>query len=85
MTQSVETIIRGYIETQFMVSWQTDFTSATNLFQAGIMDSFGYVQLVDFLQTRFGFTFDDAEILTNVMVSLESMVAAVSAKGGVAV
>lgn len=85
MTQSVETIIRGYIEVQFMVSWQTDFTSATNLFQAGIMDSFGYVQLVEFLQTRFGFTFNDEEILTNVMVSLETMVAAVSAKGGVAV
>ena len=69
--------IRGYVEDQFLVTYGEDFQSDTNLFAAGIMDSFGYVQLVEFLQIHFGVTFDDDAILGNVMVSVDRMAAAV--------
>ena len=44
------------------------------------MDSFGYVQLVDFLQDTFGIAFSDDDILTNVLVSLARMTEAVEAQ-----
>ncbi len=72
--------IASYIEGQFLVTLGEDFEPDTNLFETGIMDSFGYVQLIDFLQTEFGLTLADEDFLTNVMVSLTRMTATVSAK-----
>lgn len=71
--------IAAYIEAQFLVTNGEDFTAGTNLFEAGIMDSFGYVQLVNFIQSEFGITLDDDAILTSVMVSLQRMTDAVTA------
>jgi acyl carrier protein len=82
MTQSDTSVIEriaAYIEAQFLVTYGEDFTAGTNLFEAGIMDSFGYVQLINFIQTEFGITLDDDAILTNVMVSLQRMTDAVIA------
>lgn len=72
--------IAHYIEEQFLVTFGEDFDVDTNLFEAGIMDSFGYVQLLGFLQSEFQLTLEDDEFLTNVMSSLRRMVAAASAK-----
>jgi D-alanine--poly(phosphoribitol) ligase subunit 2 len=72
--------IRKYIEDQFLVTWGQDFFDDTDLFQAGIMDSFGYVRLVGFLQSTFGLVFDDEEILTNVMVSCDRMFALIAVR-----
>ncbi|MGP6087643.1 acyl carrier protein [Antarctobacter jejuensis] len=77
-TSSRRDAIRSYIEEQFLVTYGEDFEGDTNLFQAGIMDSFGYVQLVGFLTDEFGVTFDDDAIFGDVMVSLDRMVAAVN-------
>lgn len=82
MTQSHSAVIdriAAYIEEQFLVTYGEDFTAATNLFETGIMDSFGYVQLINFLQSEFGITLDDDAILTSVMVSLQRMTDAVTA------
>lgn len=76
---SVTDRIAAYIEAQFLVTYGEDFTAVTNLFEAGIMDSFGYVQLINFIQTEFGITLDDDAILTSVMVSLQRMADAVTA------
>ncbi len=76
---SVTDRIAAYIEAQFLVTYGEDFTAGTNLFEAGIMDSFGYVQLINFIQTEFGVTLDDDAILTSVMVSLQRMADAVTA------
>lgn len=72
--------IADYVETQFLVTLDEDFTPDTNLFEAGIMDSFGYVQLIGFLQTEFGVTLGDDDYLTNVMVSLTRMTDVVTAR-----
>ncbi|BCH61726.1 phosphopantetheine-binding protein [Agrobacterium vitis] len=72
--------IAKYIEEQFLVIFGEDFDVDTNLFEAGIMDSFGYVQLLGFLQSEFQLTLEDDEFLTNVMSSLRRMAVAASAK-----
>jgi|APLak6261682215_1056145.scaffolds.fasta_scaffold51667_2 D-alanine--poly(phosphoribitol) ligase subunit 2 len=79
MTQPVIDRIAAYIETQLLVTYGEDFTAGTNLFESGIMDSFSYVQLINFLQSTFDITLGDDAILTNVMVSLQRMTDAVTA------
>lgn len=72
--------IADYIEGQFLVTLGVDFEPDTNLFEAGIMDSFGYVQLIGFLQSQFGLTLGDEDFLNNVMVSLTRMTETVTAR-----
>lgn len=75
-----KSIIKARIEEEMLVTYGEDFTDDTNLFEVGIMDSFGYVQLVGFLQDTFSIAFSDDVILTNVMVSLGRMIEAVEAQ-----
>jgi hypothetical protein len=37
--------IRAFIEEQFLIEFGDDFPEDTDLFRAGVMDSFGYVRL----------------------------------------
>ncbi len=45
-----------------------------DLFKLGIIDSFGYVQLIRFLEDEFQFQFSEEEMLSNLLVSFESIV-----------
>jgi len=65
-----------------MVEFGQDVTGTTNLFKEGIMDSFGYVQLITFLESEFGITYSEDDMFTNVLVSLDSIVASVRLKRG---
>ena len=81
----VEEKIRTYMQDAFMVEFGQDVTSATNLFKEGIMDSFGYIQLITFLESEFEITYSEDDMFTNVLVSLDSIVASVRLKLGNAV
>lgn len=72
--------VRSFLEQNFLFEFGDDITGDTDLFKAGIMDSFGYVQLVNFLKTDFHIEFTDEEILTNIMVSYDSIMAFARAK-----
>jgi acyl carrier protein len=62
--------IRQYIEDRFLIEFDGDITDETDLFKAGVMDSFGYLQLMDFLEHEFSVKITPEDILTNVFVSL---------------
>ena len=78
----MEEKIRTYMQDAFMVEFGEDVTANTNLFKEGIMDSFGYVQLISFLESEFGITYSEDDMFTNVLVSLDSIVASVRLKLG---
>ncbi|MFF2808188.1 acyl carrier protein [Streptomyces sp. NPDC058000] len=65
--------IRDYMEDRFLVEFGEDVTPDTDLFKAGVMDSFGYLQLMDFLEAEFGMKISSDEILGNVFVSLATI------------
>lgn len=62
--------IRAFIEEQFLIEYDETFPEDTNLFNEGIMDSFGYVQLCRFLEREFHIKFSEEEMTSNVLVSL---------------
>lgn len=74
--------IRGYIEDEFLVSFDDDLRADSDLFKEGVMDSFGYVQLCKFLETEFEIKISEPEMTGNILVSLSQMQAFVAGKTG---
>ncbi|XXT21471.1 phosphopantetheine-binding protein [Sorangium sp. So ce429] len=64
----------------FLFTFNEEIDESTDLFKAGIMDSFGYMQLIDFLQKTFEITFSTSELLSNVLSSLSAIVETVEVK-----
>jgi acyl carrier protein len=73
MSLSVESKIRGFLEETFLFEFRADVTVHSNLFAEGVIDSFGYVQLIEFLKSEFGLTLSDEELISNVLVSCADM------------
>lgn len=63
--------IREFMENQFLIEFGEEFPPETDLFRAGVMDSFGYVQLCRFLEKTYQFRFTEEEMTSNILVSLQ--------------
>jgi len=72
--------IRDFIEEQFLIEFDDTFPETSDLFKEGVMDSFGYIQLVRFLEEEFGIRFTEQEMTSGVMVSLTQIEQAVAQK-----
>lgn len=62
--------LKEYLEEQFMFEFDAEVTEETDLFKAGILDSFGYISLMTHIEQEYGVRFGEDELLGNVMVSL---------------
>lgn len=62
--------IRDFIEEQFLIEFDETFPESSDLFKEGVMDSFGYIQLIRFLEKEFDIKFTEQEMTEGVMVSL---------------
>jgi D-alanine--poly(phosphoribitol) ligase subunit 2 len=71
-----------YMEKRFLFEFDEDITETTDLFKAGIIDSFGYIELMKFVQDRFQIHLSRSELLSNVITTLQGIVALVDAKRG---
>ncbi|MFE7589995.1 acyl carrier protein [Kitasatospora sp. NPDC057512] len=72
MTSTTDTI-RTYLEERFLFEFDDETTPDTDLFKAGVIDSFGYVRMMRFLESEFSLALDGDEILMNVLVSLNAI------------
>ena len=72
--------IRDFIEEQFLIEFDDTFPETSDLFKEGVMDSFGYIQLIRFLEEEFGIKFTEQEMTSGVMVSLTQIEKAVAQK-----
>jgi D-alanine--poly(phosphoribitol) ligase subunit 2 len=61
--------IREFIEEQFLIEFGGDFPENTDLFKAGVIDSFGYVRLCRFLERTFDIKISEEEMTSNVLVN----------------
>lgn len=72
--------IQQFLEETFLFSFQVDVSEDDDLFKTGIIDSFGYIRLIAFIQDEFGISYSDEDVLTNVMVSFKQIVSSVEQK-----
>ena len=76
---TVKDSLTRYFQDNFLVEFDQEITEDTDLFKAGVLDSFGYIQLIKYLEKEFEVTFSAAELM-KVEATLNKIVEKISAK-----
>ncbi len=80
-TKEIEKEISSFLCRQFLFDFdESDITKNTDLFNAGIIDSFGAVELISFLESKFKITVLDEELISDSIRSLDALVKFVKGK-----
>ena len=81
MENSITEQVKTFIETNFLFWEGTSSLGETDSFLGnGIIDSAGILELITFLETTFGITIQDAEVLPRNLDSLQAVTAFVQRK-----
>tara|TARA_A100001011_G_C13958445_1_gene694245 strand:+ start:318 stop:566 length:249 start_codon:yes stop_codon:yes gene_type:complete len=64
-------IIKNFIEETFLVTFGDDLEGDTNLFESSIVDSYGMVQLITFLESEFSIKLNDEELMSDDLTTFE--------------
>lgn len=72
--------IRKFLTRQFLFEFDEAITADSDLFELGLVDSYGFVELVTFLESEFAIQFTEDEIVDGGLNTLAGITAAVSAK-----
>jgi acyl carrier protein len=78
-TTEIEQEIRSYLTEEFLFGRSENLNDDTPLL-GNVIDSQGVIELVSFVQQRFKIEVDDAEVTTENMATLKSLVALVENK-----
>lgn len=79
----VQQPVQEYLASTFLVAFgENGLEASSNLFDLGVIDSYGLVQTVSFIEERFGLKLTDDELLSPDMSSLDGMVTLIRRKLG---
>jgi acyl carrier protein len=80
--QKTKDVLRSFIiETFPAASLGVDLDDSTSFLDTGIIDSTGVLELVDFLEERFGITVEDSELVPENLDSINNLSRYLSSKG----
>ena len=74
-------LIRGFIIDTFFAD---DFANDDSFLRTGTVDSTGMLELVDFVEARFGIIVEDTELIPDNLDSVDNVVAFLERKGAAA-
>lgn len=77
--------IRQYLVETLLIEFSDDASGVSedaNLFESGLIDSFGFVQLVAFLEKEFAIKISDDEVLSDALSSFAKIRTFVASKVG---
>ena len=66
--------IAKFITETFLFEFDSNVTADTNLFETGLLDSFGFTQLIAFLEETFDITLSEDEFSSDDIGSLNGLV-----------
>jgi D-alanine--poly(phosphoribitol) ligase subunit 2 len=69
-----------HLSEKFNVTLEGGVTQHTDLFQEGLIDSLGFIELVGFLQKTFSIHFEESEFESNSLNTVADIVATVKRK-----
>lgn len=78
----MEEKIRQFLSDRFLIVFDDEVDDSSDLFQLGFIDSYGYIELIRFLEKEFDFVISDEEMLESVLVTCEGIVGFVQKKLG---
>lgn len=74
-------ILRGYVTENFLLSSGKDtFDDDDSFMENGIIDSTGILELLEFLEERFGIKIEDEEIIPDNLDSIDKMTSFIQKK-----
>lgn len=79
---NVETSVRGFLQESAGGRQRADISSDESLLDSGILDSASILELVAFLESRFGIVIPDEELLPQNFETIDAIVELVETKGG---
>lgn len=77
--EQIQQPISKFLTSHFRIDF-TKVNEQTDLFQEGLIDSFGFVELVGFLEKTFKIRFDEKEFTTNSLNTVSNIVSTVQRK-----
>jgi acyl carrier protein len=80
---TTEAVVRDFLATNFPLGEDArGIDGSSPLLEAGILDSTGVLELVDFLEDRFGITISDDELVPENLNSIDNVVRFLADKRG---
>ncbi|OGR03535.1 MAG: hypothetical protein A2284_15860 [Deltaproteobacteria bacterium RIFOXYA12_FULL_61_11] len=72
--------LRDYLSRTFLIDFRGPVEESSNLFDLGYLDSYGYIELIKHLETTYGLSISEEEMLSDALNSLHNIVVLVSSK-----
>jgi acyl carrier protein len=79
-TQERHSVIRQFMEDTFLFAFGTDAGEEDNLFELGLVDSYGFVEMITFLEDKYGIKFTEEDMTSPRMMSSAGIFAIVDEK-----
>lgn len=79
-SDALEATVKKYLASNSLAEFGGKVTADTDLFEEGFIDSFGYIELVKFLEKEFQIRFTDDELVSNQLNTLNNIVRMVQSK-----
>ncbi len=77
----IQTTLIGYVESTFLVKLDGNpLSTSSNLFEAGVIDSYGVVEMVSFIERELKVKLTDDELLSPELSSVDGMTSLVAKK-----
>lgn len=77
---NIAAVVRTYIRENFLFGGDAHLSDSASLLEAGVIDSTGAMELVAFVETRFGIAVDDRDLVPENLDSIDAIAAFVSRK-----
>ena len=82
---STAQVLRRFVQDNFLFGQEPTFSDGDSFLEQGIIDSTGVLELVTFLESEYGITVEDEELVPENLDSIENLVRFIDAKRSAAV
>jgi acyl carrier protein len=79
---SIQQQVRTFIHANFYVADASQLLGDTSLLDTGVIDSTGVIEIIHFLETTFGISIEDQEIVPDNLDSIQRITSFVARKRG---
>ncbi len=73
MSRDIKQAVRSYVEQNFLVGSDTQIGDADSLLQLQIVDSTGFLELVNFIESSFGVKVGDDEMVPENLETIDNI------------
>ncbi|MCL2403640.1 MAG: acyl carrier protein [Coriobacteriia bacterium] len=77
---SIKTDLKEWVREHFKIGDNPDYTDVADIFDMGFVDSFGAVEIIDYIESSYKVEITQRDIIVHGMKTLDEIAAVVDAK-----